>query len=370
MMKKIGFLINPIAGMGGSVGLKGTDNVLEESIKRGAKPVSEKRALETLRYIKKDDFIFLSCKGSMGEGALRKEKFKFEIIYKPENTKRTSREDTIRACKKFLERDVEMILFCGGDGTARDIYSIIKDKIPLIGIPSGVKMYSAVFSINPLAAAKLFNEFIEGKLKITEAEIMDIDEDKYRNDILDSKLYGYAKIPYKKILIQKSKSIFYSESDEENKKNIAKFAIEFMRDGSLYIIGAGSTTKKIFDLLGIKKTLLGVDAVKDGKLIGRDLNEKEILRLLDKYPKAKIIVSPIGVQGFIFGRGNQQISAEVIKRVGIENIIIIATQLKLSETENLLVDTGDKELDKKLSGYKSVVCDYRMAQRKNIISLE
>ncbi len=366
-MKRVGFLVNPIAGMGGSVGLKGTDNVVEEALKRGAVPVSEYRASVALRDMSKKDYILLSCAGPMGGDVLKQENHSFELIYKPPD--KTSREDTRKACNIFLEKKVDLILFCGGDGTARDIYSVVKDKIPVLGIPSGVKMYSAVFAVNPSAAAELFNEFISGDLELTEAEIMDVDESKFRDNVLDSKLYGMAKVPYKRVLIQHFKSVYSSQSEDVCKRNIALFAVEFMRDGSLYIVGAGSTTKAIFDVLGLEKTLLGVDAVRDGVLVGRDLSEKQLLDLLSDYPRAKIIVSPIGAQGFVFGRGSQQISAEVIRKVGVENIIIIATPLKLSETENLLVDSGDPGLDSKLSGYRRVLCDYRMAQRKHVLTV-
>ncbi|HIE34461.1 MAG TPA: ATP-NAD kinase, partial [Candidatus Altiarchaeales archaeon] len=215
-------------------------------------------------------------------------------------------------------------------------------------------------------AGEVVREFLTKRTKIKEAEIMDIDEEKFRENILDVKLFGYALIPYKPTLVQGRKFIFYEESDERNKENIARFCVEFMRDGSLYILGAGTTVKKIPDLLGIEKTLLGVDIVKNGKLIAKDVNENQILDILKRDKNAHIIVSPIGAQGFIFGRGNQQISSRVIRRVGVENIIIIATNEKLSQLPYLLVDTGDEDLDKELCGYKQIVCDYHLAQRKRV----
>jgi predicted polyphosphate/ATP-dependent NAD kinase len=150
------------------------------------------------------------------------------------------------------------------------------------------------------------------------------------------------------------------------KEGIAVFASEFMSDGSLYIVGAGSTTAKIAEVMGLKKTMLGVDLIKDEKLIASDVNEKAILEYIQNEKSVKIIVSPIGAQGFVFGRGNQQISSQVIRKVGKDNIIIIATPQKLENTPFLLVDTGDDELDAELSGKTLVVCAYRMAQRKDI----
>jgi len=362
---KVGFLVNPIAGMGGSVGLKGTDGILAKAVERGAKPVAAKRASQALNNLEKKGFSLYCCAGSMGADLLDEYGFKYTIIHTPKDN--TTNEDTIKACSEFKRLQVDLVFFCGGDGTARDVYSVLGDETPILGVPAGVKMYSGVFAVNPRISAKLFNGFVKGELRLTDAEVLDIDEDKYRSNVLDSRLYGIARVPYERALIQHSKSVFTSADDERIKKNIGLFASEFMRDGSLYIVGAGSTTKAVFDALGLKKTLLGVDAVKEGLLLGVDLAEKQILALLDKHPQAKIIISPIGAQGFVFGRGNQQISSAVINKVGLDNIIIIASPAKLAKTDYLLVDTGDRLLDERLAGYHNVVCNYRMGERKKIL---
>jgi predicted polyphosphate/ATP-dependent NAD kinase len=231
-----------------------------------------------------------------------------------------------------------------------------------------VKMHSAVFAISPRGAAQMVKLFAEGKAEVRDAEVMDTDEEAYRRNELHMTVFGYARTPYEPVLVQHGKSLFQSVSEEKAKEEIACFALEFMRDGSLYILGAGTTIHKIAELLGLgeEKTLLGVDAVKDGKLVGKDLNERELLRLLEGESKVKLLVSPIGAQGFVFGRGNQQLSAKVLEKVGVENVIVLATPHKLSETPFLLVDTGSEELDERLSGYMSVICDYRMAQRKEV----
>ncbi|MBN2013779.1 MAG: ATP-NAD kinase family protein [Candidatus Altiarchaeota archaeon] len=365
-MKTIGFIVNPVAGMGGSVGLKGTDGLVEEALRRGAKPMAQERAKNALEGLAGYGVKFLACSGVMGGDILREVGVAPEIVYSL--GEETTAEDTREACRIFLKEKTDLILFCGGDGTARDVYSIVKDKIPILGVPSGVKMHSAVFSINPRTAAEVITGFLNGELQLKDAEVMDVDEEAYRDDRIDVKLFGYAKVPYKPELVQGRKFIFNEESDEQSKENIARFALEFMRDDPLYIIGAGSTTKKILDLMGLEGTLLGVDLVKDGRLIARDVNEKQILSFLGKREKAKIIVGVIGAQGFIFGRGSQQISPKVIKKVGIENIIIVATPHKLANTPHLLVDTGDGDIDKKMSGFRQVVCGYRMAQRKKVLS--
>jgi predicted polyphosphate/ATP-dependent NAD kinase len=372
---KIGFLINPIAGLGGSVGLKGTDGLVEEALKRGAKPVACERAKKCMQELELGaSSVILTCSAEMGENAVINKSQRYEVVYSFAGD--STSEDTKNACKTFLEEGVDLLLFCGGDGTARDVYSVVGKDIPVIGIPAGVKMHSAVFAISPGGAAKIVEHFAAGKAELRDAEVMDTDEDAYRRNELRMKVFGYAQTPYEPLLVQQGKSLFQSVSEEKAKEEIARFACEFMADDSLYILGAGTTTHKIAELLGLgeEKTLLGVDAVKNRELVGKDLNERELLRLLKKenekkkkgkFP-VKLLVSPIGAQGFVFGRGNQQLSAKVIEKVGVENVIVLATPHKLSETPFLLVDTGSEELDKQLSGYVSVVCGYRMAQRKEV----
>lgn len=365
---KIGLLINPIAGMGGSVGLKGTDGLLEEALRRGAQPIAGERAKKCIGALRiPDSVLILTCSGAMGEDSLVNPALRSEVIYSYKG--KSTSEDTKKACNRFLEEEIELLVFCGGDGTARDVYSVVGRTVPIIGIPAGVKMHSAVFAITPRSAATIIELFVAGKAGVRDAEIMDTDEDAYRRNELRMSIFGYARTPYEPVLVQLGKSLFQSVSEERAKEEIARFACEFMRDGSLYILGPGTTIHKIAELLGLgaEKTLLGVDAVKNGKLVGKDLNEQALLQLLEhEQGKAKILVSPIGAQGFIFGRGNQQLSAKVIEKVGVENVIVLATPQKLSETPVLLVDTGSEQLDERLSGYMSIVCGYRMAQRKEV----
>ena len=366
---KIGFLVNPIAGMGGSVGLKGTDGLVEEALKLGASPIACHRARQCMDELNVDpelDTMIITCGGDMGENALTRHKHRYRVVYP--SKERTTCEDTRNACRIFMDEGIDLLLFCGGDGTARDIFNVVGKELPILGIPAGVKMHSAVFAISPRCAARIVERFCAGGTELRDAEIMDTDEEAYRRNELRIKVFGYARTPYVPALVQHGKSLFQSVSEDRAKEEIARFAREFMSPDELYIMGAGTTIYKIAEFLnlGAEKTLLGVDAVKNGKLVGKDLNEADLLRLIANEDRVKIMVSPIGAQGFIFGRGNQQISAKVIRKVGIENIIVVATPQKLSDTPFLLVDTGSEELDKKLSGYISVVCGYRLAQRKEV----
>lgn len=362
---KIGFLVNPIAGMGGSVGLKGTDSLAEEAAARGARPEAGERARACLKQLMPAaaSLLFLTAGGRMGEQALEEFPLRLSVLHSAREP--SNAEDTRAACLAFLKEGVDLILFCGGDGTARDVASVAGD-VPVLGIPAGVKMHSGVFAISPEAAAELALLFLQGGLKTRVTEIVDVDEELYRSGELQTRLYATARTPYKPALVQEKKRIYSSSSEEEFKDEIALFAGEFMRDGSAYILGAGTTTAKIAEHLGIEKTLLGVDLIQDGKLVHKDASEKDLLEILDRANKAMIIVSPIGAQGFILGRGSQQISSSVLRRVGPENLIIVSTPHKLAELPHLLVYTGDPELDRALSGRRRVVTGYRMAQFKDV----
>jgi predicted polyphosphate/ATP-dependent NAD kinase len=364
---KIGFLINPVAGMGGAVGLKGTDGLAVEARARGAKPQAAERARACLckLALESKSLLFFTASGEMGERALHECDLHYEVVY--EASEESSSNDTKAACQAFLENGADLILFCGGDGTARDVASKT-DQVPILGIPAGVKMHSGVFAISPEAAAELTLGFVRGELKARDTEIVDVDEELYRSGVLQTRLYAVAKTPYLPVLVQDRKRIYSSSSEEEFKDQIALFACEFMRDGSAYIIGAGTTTGRIAEHLGVEKTLLGVDVVQNGKLILKDAAEKDLLNLLDRVKSTKIIISPIGAQGFILGRGSQQISAAVLRRVGAENLIIVSTPHKLAELPYLLVDTGDPGIDRSLSGKRLVVTGYRIAQRKDIFA--
>jgi len=363
-MKRIGFIVNPVAGMGGSVGLKGTDDRVAEARSRGAVPQAGNRAGITLELLKKaPDLEFLTCSGDMGESVLTRAGLaNYRVVYAAE--RESSRGDTQAAAQIFLDEGVDLILFCGGDGTARDIFSVVGRTIPLLGIPAGVKMYSGVFAINPATAAELVAG--PGKTVLRDSEIMDVDEEAYRAGTLDTRLYGIARTPTIQGMVQLPKQVYEEPDEERAKGEIAQFMQEVMLPGALYILGAGTTTEAIARYLGLKKTLLGVDVIKNGRLVARDADETTLLRLTDGEKDTWIIISPIGAQGFILGRGNQQISAAVVRRAGVGHVIVVATSHKLWETPELLVDTGDPDLDRAFGESIQVICGYRLAQRKRI----
>ena len=356
---RVGFLVNPIAGMGGSVGLKGTDgDLLYEALRRGSKPVAPYRALRFLKRLKEltNDVLLIIPPKSMGLDYVRGFFTSYHLL-DVDVGGITSREDTLNTCKLMTEEGVDLVVFVGGDGTARDIYNVVRTSIPILGVPSGVKMYSGVFASSPEAAAEVVSLYIKGLASIELGEIADVDESYLSSDVLKVRVYGIAKVPYVRDLIIPSKD--FSSSDEIDKEEVAEYVVSnIIKPNTLYILGPGTTIKAIADKLGINKTLLGVDAVYNGELVGKDLSEYQILELLKVYSPAKIIVTPIGRQGFIFGRGNQQISARVIRTVGKSNIIIVATRSKMIGLKVLRVDTGDVDLDRELEGYVRVITGF------------
>ena len=360
---KLGFIVNPIAGMGGRVGLKGTDgeDILEKARSLGAIPESPDKAIKALEVLLplKDELEIYTYPEEMGE--IEALFLGFKPIVLGERKDKYTSTDTEEAAKKMLEKGVDLILFAGGDGTARNIYNAIGSQVPVIGIPAGVKIHSSVYASHPRAAGQVVMKCLTGQeMETMEAEVMDIDEEAFRDGVVTARLYGYMNIPLEPTLIQTTKSPGIAR-DEDSLDGISDRVIEDIEENpdTFFIIGSGTSTRPIMEKMGLANTLLGMDIVKNKELIGLDVNEKEILDIIGDH-KAKIVVTVIGGQGYIFGRGNQQISAQVIKKVGKENVIIVAPRSKLLSLEGrpLLVDTGNDEVNQMFSGYMKVYTTY------------
>ena len=354
-VKKLGLIVNPIAGLGGAVGLKGTDGTAtyHKALEMGAVPRAAPRAVEALRELQRlDELEVLTFPGPMGEDEVLQAGLS-PLVVGSINAEDTSADDTRHAAKTMAEHNVDLILFAGGDGTARDVFSAVGDTVPSLGIPAGVKMYSGVYATTPLAAGRAAARFLSGEAPHTRlGEVMDIDEEAFRRGDVQAQLFGYLRVPDDTSHVQVTKSPSHADEGEDI-LSIAEEVVDSMQDGTLYILGPGTTTKGITDVLGIPKTLLGVDVVLNGKLVSSDVTESQLLELLNGGSPAKIVVTAIGGQGHIFGRGNQQIGADVIQRAGMDNIIVVATRRKLGSLNRrpLMVDTGSREVDRELSGY-------------------
>jgi predicted polyphosphate/ATP-dependent NAD kinase len=358
---RLGLIVNPIAGMGGSVGLKGSDTpeILARARELGAAPQSPLRAGQALADIAQAGVALeiFAAPGEMGESEACAAGFDPQTVGAAAAGD-TGPEDSVRAAEAMADLPVDLTLFAGGDGTARDMVRAIGERVPVVGIPAGVKMHSAVYATNPRAAARMVLRYMQGGVPLRELEVMDIDEAAFREGAVSAKLYGYLKVPHLPDLIQGTKAGGVS-SDRTALNGIAARIVEGMKPERLYILGPGTTMRAVAERLGVEKTLLGVDLVQGGARIQGDAGERDILAALDG-TAASIVVTPIGGQGHFFGRGNQQISAAVIARVGLENITVAATVEKIASLrDNLLhVDTGDRALDAQLCGWRRVTTGY------------
>ena len=358
--KKLGLIINPVAGLGGSVGLKGTDGMVEEALRRGAVPRAQQRAsvaLEPLLSIR-DDLTLFAGPGALGGDLARSMGFDcrlFEGAIHPE----TCAEDTHRVVEWLQQEEVDLILFAGGDGTARDVCAAVREDTVCLGIPAGVKIHSPVYARSPGAAGQLAALYLQGKITATnECEVLDIDEEQYRNEIINTRLYGYLTIPRERKYTQNRKC-GTPPSAEASMAAIAARVAETMEPDTFYLIGAGTTTRAVMRELGLPNTLIGVDLIQNRQLVENDVYGSRIMELTGGQ-NLKLVVTVTGGQGFLFGRGNQQLTPEVLRAVGKENLIILATRDKIFQLRGqpLLVDTGDRELDEMLSGYYPVISSY------------
>ena len=353
-MMKVGLVVNPIAGIGGRVGLKGSDGELSrKAAELGGTSVAAQRTVEALRGLMKAkiDFVMLTYPHEMGENEALESGIKPTVLGHI-IPGQTTADDTKRAAADMIERHVDLLLFSGGDGTARDLMEILDARVPVLGIPAGVKMHSGIFAINPQLAGRIVISFLKEQMSTKEIEVVDYDSDG------NLKLFGYMRVPFDESAIQGTKG--YVPAGEGDEEAIAAGVIEELSDDYAYIIGPGMTAKSVMRSLDLPYTLLGVDVVKSKRLLIRDANEKQLLDLAGRYG-LKMVVGVIGGQGFLLGRGNLQISPEVIRRIGKQNLIVVATEEKLLSLKGrpLLVDTGDRELDQYLTGYIKVITGYR-----------
>ena len=343
-MRRIGLVVNPIAGMGGRVGLKGTDNKVEEARRRGADPRSPSRARAALEHLNERpaEVDLYTYGGEMGEEEAVAAGFEPTVVGSPASEETTAA-DTRAAVRRLLEAEVDLILFVGGDGTAVDVAETLEAEdaeVPILGVPGGVKVYSSVFAVTPRAAGRIAATFDRTETR----EVNDIDEDAYRGGDVTTELKALAEVPVGDE-VQSSKQIG-GGTVEALAEAVAG---DIREDDATYVLGPGSTVDAVKTELGFNGSPLGVDAWRDGEVLAADAAESDVLASLGE--RNVVVVSPIGGQGFIFGRGNDQISPAVIRRSEIE---VIASKQKLDDIGVLRVDTGDPGLDEELRGWQRV----------------
>ena len=362
---RLGLIVNPIAGMGGSVGLKGTDGELVAAAQSlGAVPVAVGRAVTALSQLGDTgkNLRVLTCSGDMGANSVRRSGLTPTVVH-PVAEGATTAGDSRMAALRIVERRPDLLLFAGGDGTARDLLPVVGSSTPLLGIPSGVKMHSALFAATARAAGEVARRFLmaaDRQALLRDAEVMDREVISGTAVPLSPRLYGLVRTPSLSFLVPGAKSSSRSTGQAALAGAVRRVA-DLLRDGRASLLGPGSTMQLVKQACGFQGTPLGVDAVRNGRCIGVDLNERSILDLIRNRP-ARIVVSVVGGQGFLFGRGNQQLSSRVIQAAGIDDIVAVSSLEKLSSlsAKCLLVDTGDERLDEALSGYiKVLVSDVR-----------
>jgi predicted polyphosphate/ATP-dependent NAD kinase len=362
-LKTLGLIVNPIAGMGGRVGLKGTDGpeILEKARSLGAVPRAQERTQEALVMLGgiKNRFRLLTCPGPMGEEAALSAGLYPSLVVPSASHGSTSARDTIEGARALLAAKVDLLLFVGGDGTARDIFTAIGEGAVTLGIPAGVKIHSAVFSVNPGIGGEVAADFLQDRVReIRSCEVMDIDEQEYREGRLSARLFGYLRVPYARLRLQaqKLRSPGHEKRDQEA---AAAAVVRSMDRDNQYIIGPGTTTRAVLEEMRLEGTLLGVDVVRDRTLVAQDVNESQLLSLVEP-GRTRLIITPIGGQGYILGRGNQQISPRVLVHLERSDISIIATPHKIHSLHSapLRVDTGNPDLDARLSGYYRVITGF------------
>ncbi|GMQ54608.1 ATP-NAD kinase family protein [Halopseudomonas aestusnigri] len=360
---RLGLIINPLAGVGGRAALKGSDGVAEQALAMGVEPQAHSRvrqALESLLPLR-DRIRLLAAPGVMGADLLTDMGFDCEVVGALSCPPETSAEDTETIARQMSELGVDLLLFAGGDGTARNICNQLDGRQLVLGIPAGVKIHSGVYAVNPRAAGELVALLVQGELvRLREADVRDIDEQAFRNGQVRTRHYGELSVPEEGRFVQQVKQ-GGREVETLVLDDIAAGLQEAQEDGTGWILGPGSTTLGLLEAMGLEGTLLGVDVLHDGEVILRDATEQQLWELVEQGGDWRILVTAIGGQGHILGRGNQQLSPRIIRAVGLDNLLVVATKTKLRSLAGrpFLVDTGDSSLDSELSGLRRVLSGYR-----------
>ncbi|GMM72771.1 ATP-NAD kinase family protein [Alteromonas gracilis] len=362
---KLGVLVNPFAGIGGALALKGSDGaeIREKALAMGAEQKANEKMAKALSILEalSGQFTVVTASGEMGETVCESLGIPYEVIYTP-NTEQTEGEDSERAAKAMVEANVDLLLFAGGDGTARNICSVVGTQVPVLGVPAGCKIHSGVYCVSPSAAGQVVSQMIAGELvSEMDAEVRDIDENAFREGKVIAKHYGEMRVPAELTYVQAVK-MGGKEDEALVLDDIAAYVSEIMSDepDTYFVMGSGSTVGAVMEFLGLDNTLLGVDVVKQGELVASDVTASELITLTQDKP-TKVILTVIGGQGHILGRGNQQLSPAFIRQIGKQNMLVVATKQKLQALNGkpLRLDSSDAALDAELAGAFTVITGYK-----------
>ncbi len=355
----LGFIVNPIAGMGGAVALHGTDGAFaDRAIRLGATPVAAKRAARALRTVigTAHQIVVLAAPNVMGEDVARAVGLD-PLLTRSPVAEPTSAQDTRAAAEEMAHRGVDLILFVGGDGTARDVAAAVGTGVPVLGVPSGVKMHSGVFGTTPETAGQVAASFLlhPAEATLTNVDVLDAEEAAAERDEISTERFGVARVPFVQFMLQRTKAAGRA-TDEASLTALCEEIAREMKPERTYVVGPGTTTARILAALGLAGSVTGVDVVRDRALVAKDASEAELLELLSGGGRATLILGVIGGQGFLLGRGNQQISADVLSLVDVDNMVIVAGADKIEQLDPpvLHVDLAEPEASAGLAGWHRV----------------
>ncbi|KXJ61529.1 MAG: ATP-NAD kinase [Alteromonas sp. Nap_26] len=362
---RLGIIVNPFAGIGGALALKGSDGaeVRAKALAMGAEKKANEKMAKALSILEalSGQFTVLTAAGEMGESVCQSMGIACDVIYTPSN-EQTEAQDSELAAKAMIEANVDLLLFAGGDGTARNICSVVGTRIPVLGVPAGCKIHSGVYCVSPSAAGQVVSQMITGALvSEMDAEVRDIDEDAFRRGKVIAKHYGEMRVPAELTYVQAVK-MGGKEDEALVLDDIAAYVSELMDDepDTYFVMGSGSTVGAVMEFLGLDNTLLGVDIVKNGELVASDVTAEELINVT-REQCCKVVLTVIGGQGHILGRGNQQLSPAFIRQIGKASMLVVATKKKLQALNGkpLRLDSGDAQLDLELSGAFTVITGYK-----------
>ena len=371
-MVRLGLLVNPDAGLGGRLGLKGSDGQAELARSMGAEDRSGPRMRAMLEHFSSihragfEDISWVTSEGRMGTDWFPEAEIgSISIVHSSSGS--TSAEDTQDAVNTLLESEIDLLVYAGGDGTTRDVVAALESaessETPVIGVPTGVKMHSGCFAASPKAAAEALSSWLIGDLLLASTEVLDLDEDRYRQGEWIVQLYAEAMTPSSPRWMQGSKQRIEASGEEDTTEGLADHIREILvSEDRMLIWGSGGTLRRIAEMNEFQPTNLGIDATIGNEQVGTDLSESDLLVLQSEHDgPTTLLLSPMGGQGFLIGRGNLQLSPQVLRLIGIGNILGVVTPAKLLSVRRLRIETGDPELDADFADmrYMKVLQGYR-----------
>jgi len=343
------------------LGHKGSDDMSAVGLTPDASN-AHLRMLHMLQHVSNcpHGFCFKTIGGLMGEQALQAAGLSAEVVWTPAGP--TTAGDTIEAVHRLERSGIDLLVFAGGDGTARNVCEA-GPAVPVLGVPAGVKMHSGVFAINPQSAAELLLKLLgAGGVAVETVEVRDLDEDALRQGQVRPRFYGELRTPFDTRLVQQMKCAS-PDSDALDQDEIAAGVVAAMDPDTVYLLCPGTTTSAVMEKLGFHHTLLGIDAIANGELLARDLDSEGIVRLIQGR-KVEVLLTATGGQGMLLGRGNQQLGPVLLRQIGRGSLRVLMTPHKLRSLEGrpLRLDTGDESLDREWQGVIEVRTGYDARQ--------